>query len=192
MRVGLRKPEAGAISQFLEAQRHTTWSYEHVGATRGLIPTEYAVDHNRVQLGRGSRIFERAVDALRRWEMFNLGWVTLEPRDTPLEHGRDVAVLARVWPAWMLNACRIVYTVDERDPPRRFGFAYGTLGDHAESGEERFTIEWQADDTVWYDILAFSRPQHPLVRMAKPVARMLQKRFARDSKQAMVRAATKG
>jgi uncharacterized protein (UPF0548 family) len=26
-------------------------------------------------------------------------------------------------------------------PVRRFGFAYGTLPDHVESGEERFTVE---------------------------------------------------
>ena len=64
---------------------------------------------------------------------------------------------------------------------RRFGFAYGTLPDHVECGEERFMIEWLADDSVWYDILAFSRPRHPLVRLSSPLARMLQKRFARES-----------
>ena len=37
---------------------------------------------------------------------------------------------------------------------RKFGFAYGTLPDHAATGEERFLIEWnQDDDSVWYDIL---------------------------------------
>ena len=72
----------------------------------------------------------------------------------------------------------VVYVVDES---RRFGFAYGTLPDHVECGEERFLIEWQLDDSVWYDIFAFSRPQHPLVRLSKPLARRLQKQFARDS-----------
>jgi uncharacterized protein (UPF0548 family) len=28
---------------------------------------------------------------------------------------------------------------------RRFGFAYGTLAQHAESGEERFTVEWNRE-----------------------------------------------
>ena len=42
---------------------------------------------------------------------------------------------------------------------KRFGFAYGTLREHAESGEERFTVEWSRDDDrVWYDILAFFAP----------------------------------
>src|SRR6185436_6673895 len=69
---------------------------------------------------------------------------------------------------------------------RRFGFAYGTLPDHIERGEERFLIEWdRKDDSVWYDILAFSQPRHPLVRLGAPVARLMQKRFARDSISAM-------
>ena len=38
----------------------------------------------------------------------------------------------------------------------RFGFAYGTLPGHGGSGEERFLIERDRDDGVWYDILAFS------------------------------------
>jgi uncharacterized protein (UPF0548 family) len=42
-----------------------------------------------------------------------------------------------------------------------------------------------SNERVWYDILAFSRPRHPLVRASFPVARMLQKRFARDSMSVM-------
>jgi uncharacterized protein (UPF0548 family) len=79
---------------------------------------------------------------------------------------------------WSLNACRVVYVIDE---PERFGFAYGTLPNHIERGEERFLIERQSDDSVWYDILAFSQPRHPLVRAGFLYARRLQKRFARDS-----------
>jgi len=46
-----------------------------------------------------------------------------------------VAILARSIGLWWLNACRIVYVVDKVD---KFGFAYGTLPDHAGSGEERW------------------------------------------------------
>jgi uncharacterized protein (UPF0548 family) len=58
-----------------------------------------------------------------------------------------------------------------------------------ECGEERFTIEWHKDNSVWYDIYAFSRAQHRLVKVGYPYARSLQKRFAKDSMAAM-RAAT--
>jgi len=84
---------------------------------------------------------------------------------------------------YSLNASRIVYVINEK---RRFGFAYGTLQDHAERGEERFSIDWSPeDDSVWYDILAFSRPQQWQARIARAPARLLQKRFARDSMAAM-------
>jgi len=86
---------------------------------------------------------------------------------------------------WFLNAARIVYVIDE---PRRFGFAYGTLPGHAERGEERFLIEWLTDDTVWYDLDAISRPRYWAARVAYPVARRLQRRFARLSKASMAAA----
>jgi len=78
--------------------------------------------------------------------------------------------------------------VDEEGPVKRYGFAYDTLPEHPESGEERFTVEWRGDDAVWYDILAFSRPQQFLARLGYPLSRRLQKRFDRDSAAAMLRA----
>jgi uncharacterized protein (UPF0548 family) len=87
-----------------------------------------------------------------------------------------------------MNACRIVYLVEENSAHEKYGFAYGTLSEHAERGEERFTVEWnKQDDSVWYDIFAISKPG-PLAKLAYPYARRLQKRFAEDSKKAMRRA----
>ena len=55
----------------------------------------------------------------------------------------------------------------------------------ANSGEERFTVELdQIDGSVWYDLYAFSRPR-AAARLAYPFSRLLQKRFARESKEAM-------
>ena len=76
-------------------------------------------------------------------------------------------------------------------PVQRFGFAYGTLPGHAETGEERFLIEWdRTDNSVWYDVFAFSRPRHPLTRLGYPFARLTQNRFARQSAASMLRALT--
>ena len=89
---------------------------------------------------------------------------------------------------WSLNASRVVYVVDDRGAQSRYGFAYGTLTEHAETGEERFTVELRPEDqTVWYDIYAFSRP-NGLARAGYPLSGRLQRRFARDSKEAMRRA----
>ncbi len=121
--------------------------------------------------------------------MFKMPWVSLGWPSVPIQVGTDVAVSIHHFGFYSLNACRIVYVVDEEDPVKRFGFAYGTMAEHAESGEERFTVEWDRDeDTVWYDILAFSRPRQMLARLGYPLSRLLQKRFAEDSKAAMLEA----
>jgi len=103
-----------------------------------------------------------------------------------LQTGTTVAVQARTFGFWSLNACRIVYTINDDGPVKRFGFAYGTLPDHAERGEERFTIEQLEDDSVWYDIYAFSRPQKAIVKFGAPLARRLQRRFGRESLSVML------
>jgi uncharacterized protein (UPF0548 family) len=145
------------------------------------------VDHTRTLLGTGEEAYASAVAALRRWVMFRIGWVELYSPEAPIEVGATVAVLARIG-IWWLNAARIVYVFDEQGSVRRFGFAYGTLPDHVERGEERFSVECLSDGSVWYDLLAFSTPSHPLARAGYPLARRLQKRFARDSARAMIAA----
>lgn len=188
----LRQPSSERIRRFLAEQASLPYSYPHVGATATGPPAGYALDHNRVQLGTGPAVFAAACDELRHWRQFPAPWTRIEPADTPLVAGNVVAVVARVFGTWWLNSARIVYVVDEHAPVRRFGFAYGTLPGHAEEGEERFTVEHHADDTVWYDLLAFSRARHPLARLSYPLTRRVQKRFARDSKAAMLRACSRG
>lgn len=184
------EPSAETIRRFLASQQDQPFSYVEVGATQHEPPTNYVLDHNRIKLGTGQETYERAVAALRRWQQFNLGWVKIVPDTTPLEVGATVGIKARTFGFWSLSASRIVYLINEDAPVRKFGFAYGTLTNHVERGEERFTIEWHTqDDSVWYDILAFSRPQHVLVKLGYRLARRLQKRFAKESLQTMVRAA---
>lgn len=187
--LSLRKPSPGSICQFLTTQGKLELTYSAVGATATTPPAGYVVDHTRIKLGEGEATFEAARHALENWRQFDLGWVEARSPNTPIKSGEVVAVLARAIGLWWLNACRIVYVVDERGPIAKFGFAYGTLPDHAGSGEERFLIEWnRADDSVRYDILAFSRPQHFLVRLGYPLVRRAQKQFGRDSSAAMLRA----
>jgi uncharacterized protein (UPF0548 family) len=185
----LTKPSDEQIRNIIAAQQGMPFSYPDVGATSGSPPAGYKVDHNRVRLGAGSDVFGRAVEAVKRWEMFNLGWIKLCWPQAPIETGSTVAVLASLYGLWSLNTCRIVYVVDQEGPVRRHGFAYGTLPMHEERGEERFLVEWNREDnSVWYDILAFSRPNSLLAKLGYPAARLLQKRFASASKRAMLRA----
>jgi uncharacterized protein (UPF0548 family) len=85
---------------------------------------------------------------------------------------------------WSLNGCRVVYHLADDD--RRFGFAYGTLTNHAEAGEELFALELDpATETVSYRIRAVSWPRAALAFIGQPVVRHLQARFRRDSAVAM-------
>ena len=184
----LRKPSTLQIRAFLTAQQKSSFSYTPLEITRNGATSGYRVDHNRVQLGLGAQCFDAAIAAIRQWKMFDLGWVNLFPDETPIEAGATVAVVIRHLGFWSMNACRIVYVVEDHGRLERYGFAYGTLTEHAERGEESFVVEWnQEDDTVWYDLLAFSMPG-PLAGLGYPFARHLQKRFARDSKAAMKKA----
>ena len=177
----LRKPSRETILRFIDSQSNLPFSYSQTGTTRSQLPSGFTVDHNRVRLGEGKETYDRAVAALRNWKQFDLIWVGIVPAGLPIKVGTAVAVQAKTFGFWSLSACRIVYVINEDDEVKKFGFAYGTLPDHVECGEERFTVEWQADDSVWYDILAFSRPRHPLARLGRLFARRLQKQFARES-----------
>jgi uncharacterized protein (UPF0548 family) len=183
-----RKPTGLQIKEVLDQQAKLPFSYDDVEATRGGPPPGYAADHNRIQIGSGEMTYRRAKMAVMRWRMFELSWVQLCWPNVPVQPGNVVGVLAHATGGWWLNACRVVYLFDEPGEVERFGFAYGTLPDHAERGEERFTVEWKhADGSVWYEQLSYSQPNHRLARLGGPLARQAQKRFATDSKLAMAR-----
>lgn len=190
--LALRKPTAKVIRRFLESQRDEPFSYSEVGATNDRLPTEYSINHTRRKLGDGFAAFDAACEALRNWHQLRLGWVDCWPHDAPLEAGEPIAVLGRAFGLWWINACRIVYTIDTRagngasrgragTSEVQFGYAHGTLPEHIASGEERFLIEMDADQTVWLDILAFSRPNSFLARLGYPVMKYEQRRFGRES-----------
>lgn len=184
----LRKPVASAIGRFLDRQRDMELSYSDVGCTRGYVPGSYIVDRYRVRLGQGSRVFAAACDALRSWQMFRVGWVEIHPDTPPVTESEPVAVLIRACGLWWLNAAKIVYVDDRQSSRRQFAFAYGTLEQHAERGEERFCVHWTDDDSVWYELTAVSQPGHWYTRLGLPLVRRLQRRFAADSQHAMLTA----
>lgn len=184
------------MQSFVEQQCAEPVSYPHAERTRdGVTAAEvpgFDVDHNRVQIGEGREAFGRAVAALRDWRQFPAPWTRVlaaDGRPRPaVRDGAEVAVLIRAVGLWWLNAARIVYVLDEDGPGRRAGYAYGTLPGHVERGEERFSVELLDDGSVWYDVLAFSRPRHWAVRLAYPLARRLQRRFVLASQTAMLAA----
>lgn len=186
----IRKPTEQLIRDYLARQADQPLSYDAVGCTREELPAMlgWNVDRCRVRLGAGRETFDAAQQAISRWEMFPREVAHICQPDQPPRQDQIVGVLYKVWllPVWILFPAKVVWMVDE---PRRFGFAYGTLLDHPERGEERFVVEWnEADDSVWYDLLAVSRPAHWLARLGYPYTRYEQARFRRLSGAAMQQA----
>lgn len=185
------RPSSQALDRFRHLTERDSFSYREVGSTiDGSLPPGYNIDHNHICLGHGDEILQRACVALDSWEMFDLDWVELMHPAAPVTPGQTVLILAHIWKLYSLSASRVLTMIDTDDgQTKRWGFCYGTLQHHVEQGEERFTVEHRReDDSVWYDILAFSVPRHPLARLGYPLSRAAQRRFARDSKSSMLRA----
>jgi uncharacterized protein (UPF0548 family) len=193
----LRRPTDVEIRDYLAQQADQPLSYDFAGETRG-EPTSrrgWRVDRHRVLLGRGESVYCRACRAIECWQMFPPAVATVCWPESPIV-GTAVAVLYWAAPMrlWLLFPARVIYVVDEvvqrgGGHVQRFGFAYSTLPDHPERGEERFLVEWNhADDSVWYDLLAISQPAHWLARLGYFYTRYEQARFRRLSGAAMQRA----
>lgn len=128
-------------------------------------------------LGSGQQVFERAVSGLKGWAVYP-AWLRLYPHPAPLAEGTCVALLAGFAPVWTVSAVRVVAV---EHAAQHFSFTLGTLPRHALMGLERFRVYRDDAETVWYEITAVSKPQHPLAKIGAPALRLVQKRFARDS-----------
>jgi uncharacterized protein (UPF0548 family) len=76
----------------------------------------------------------------------------------------------------VLVPCRIVAVTDD---DQTFGFAYGTLPGHPERGEEAFHVHRSGGGEVTFEVVVFSRPADPLVRLSGPIGRWMQTRTTR-------------
>lgn len=92
--------------------------------------------------------------------------------DGPPVAGQSVALSAPMPIGYVDVVCRVVAVEDTTD---RYGFTYGTLPNHPECGEERFTLTRRVDGRVTMDIVAASRPNHLLATAFPPIARFIQR-----------------
>lgn len=193
----VRRPAKADVARYLLSRKDSPFTYQSLGITKSFIGnaatldgiSRFDVDRERLLLGFGAATFQAARTALCQWEMFPASLTQLYWPDRAIQLGANVAVLFRAGPIWSLNPCRIVYVIDDpssSNSEQRFGFAYGTLEGHLESGEEMFSVCWNPDDdSVHYELLAVSRPNHILTRIGYAYARIVQARFRRLSAAAM-------
>jgi uncharacterized protein (UPF0548 family) len=138
----------------------------------GLQPAGFHHDRYQVALGRGAETFQRAATGLKRWRAHTARGFRVFPEGEAVRAGATVVVTLGTPVLALAAPCRIVRVSDERT---RWGFAYGTLPGHPEVGEEAFAVTISPDETVLFEIVAFSRPGNALVRHSGPLGRGIQK-----------------
>ena len=184
----LHRPSDQQIRSLRDARKDSPFSYPDVGATRNHPPPGWRVNHMRRLMGTGRVLHNKIVQALFSWDLLAVGNLELFSAAPQVVPQAAVAILSRHFGIWSVDFCRVIYVLREEPEQSgkilRTGFAYGTLPGHAVKGEEIFSIEFHpATEEVWYDIFSFSLPASPLIRLAAPIARATQKRFATASLQ---------
>lgn len=172
--IRLGRPSTSRVDSIERSCRELVVTYREIGATANdRLPPGYRHDRASVPIGQGAEVFERGRDALRAWAAHAGIGATVTPRHAPVEPGVTVVVTVPLGPVTVVAPCRIVAVIDTDDA---FGFAYGTLPGHPEQGEESFTVRKGTEGNVNFEIVAFSRPSDPLVRIAGPLSRLIQRR----------------
>ncbi|OBG84760.1 hypothetical protein A5733_23340 [Mycobacterium sp. NS-7484] len=144
-------------------------TYPETGATAGNLPDGYRHTRASAVIGTGRDRFEQAGAAVLRWGMQRGAGLRVQAGTESAVVGTDLLVRLGPVPA----PCRVVYVLSE---PDRRGFAYGTLAGHPESGEELFSVRYDAStDLVHAEVVAFSRPATWWSRLGGPVTRLLQR-----------------
>jgi uncharacterized protein (UPF0548 family) len=169
----LLRPSPADLTRVTAEQADRELTYAEHGATRGAMPAGYHHDQWEADLGGfDEATFDRLSGALLDWRVQRGAGISVYP-DEPVQPGHTFAFWFRLAGAYVTAAARIVYVTSDAD---RRGFAYGTLPQHPEQGEEAFHLI-RDGSRMLFRITAFSRPRHPLVRLGAPVSRLVQLRM---------------
>ncbi|KAL7192887.1 hypothetical protein ACSBR2_024658 [Camellia fascicularis] len=154
---------------------------------RELSKNGFLINHARILVGSGLETYEKGKTALQTWRHFGLDWSFVDPR-TPIQSGVKFCVCVKEFFPWLMMPLQVVYVNENRNTKKAvasFGFGSGTLQGHLLAGEERFSIELDEDNRVWYEILSFSKPAHLLSLIGYPYVHLRQKYFAHKSTDAV-------
>lgn len=148
-------------------------TYPEIGATASAMPAGYNHVRMSQRIGSGRPRFEEAAEKVMRYGMLRGAGLRVSASTEVAGVGSDV--LGRLGP--FVAPCRVVYVIDE---PDRRGFAYGSLPGHAVTGEEMFGVRYDpADDGVYSEVAAFSRPATWWSRLGTPVLTLSQRLISR-------------
>lgn len=144
------------VAQLLELGAANAVTYDHVGASLRGRPPRHGFSADRV-VGSGPDAFDAARRSLQML-VPQRSVATVHPGDARVSDGATVLVALRLGPVTVVAVNRVVAVVDEQ---RRWGFAYGTLPGHPESGEEAFEVVHRDDDSVVARITVDAVPALP-------------------------------
>jgi uncharacterized protein (UPF0548 family) len=163
-------------------------TYPEVGATRdGEFPDGYRHLKARARVGRGERVFAAAVHALGSFDMQRAAGLRVRTEVAMATVGARLEFGFGLGPLRLWAPVRVVWVANE---PLRYGYGYGTLDGHPESGEEAFVVSLAPDETVTFEVRAFSRPATWYSRLGGPLAEAAQDRTNHRYRAALVRLAT--
>jgi uncharacterized protein (UPF0548 family) len=163
-------------------------TYPEVGATRdGTLPEGYRHVKARARLGRGERVYAAAIHALGSFDMQRAAGLRVRTDAAMAAVGARVELGFGLGPARLWAPVRVVWVVNE---PLRYGYGYGTLAGHPESGEEAFLVSLAPDETVTFEVISFSRPDTWYTRLGGPLAGAAEERTNHKYRAALVRLAT--
>jgi uncharacterized protein (UPF0548 family) len=162
---------------------HRRLTYSAVGATAGHLPDGYHHIRRRAVIGSGPADFDVAARRLMNWDVQRGAGLWAGASTETVQPGSLVKLKFGALTVY----CRVVYVVEES---HRRGFAYGTLEGHAESGEELFAVCYDpVTQSVWMEVLAFSRPATWWSRAGRGVAAVVQERITGRYLRALTRPA---
>jgi uncharacterized protein (UPF0548 family) len=180
-----RRGSTAAVHRALAAAAddQPTWQGDPASTTfPGLREEVY-----RRRVGRGDAAFAAAVETTLTWGAQRGAGLTVMAASERAAAGTDVVVGQPMGPLLVLAPCRIDEVFDE---PGRGGFRYVTLPGHPEVGFEEFIVEMSGTGEVWFVARPVSKPASLLMRLAGPVAHLMERRASKhylDAVQAAVR-----
>ncbi|KAF0894241.1 hypothetical protein E2562_037736 [Oryza meyeriana var. granulata] len=159
---------------------------------KALVKHGFFVNHSHVLVGSGAATFDHAKSVLLSWKHLALGWANVEP-DTPVKAGTRFCICYKELIPWVMLPLQIAYVTDGNVNSSGYGkgkifvFGSGTLQGHLLAGEERFSVQLDEEDQMWYEVMSFSKPAHILSSLCYPYVQLRQRHFAHQSGQALLK-----
>jgi uncharacterized protein (UPF0548 family) len=151
------------------------------------MPVGYRRIWGRAAVGTGERVFAAAARTLASFDMQRGAGLRVRSTASRAAPGVVMASGLGAGPLRVWAPVQVVWVVEE---PSRYGYGYGTLPGHPETGEEGFLVSIDGDGLVEFQVRAFSRPASRLVRLADPLVGLLQDYVTERYRDSLIRSAT--